>query len=63
VKPEYVDSLSDQLDLLIVGGYFGKGVSSSGIKQTCCKHCKLSEEEDLGGGLMFGVYNNCIRLH
>lgn len=27
IKPEYVDSLSDQLDLIIVGGYFGVGVS------------------------------------
>ena len=26
IKPEYVDSLTDQLDLLIVGGYFGVGV-------------------------------------
>ncbi|RDD46321.1 DNA ligase 4 [Trichoplax sp. H2] len=25
IKPEYVDSLSDQLDLLIIGGYFGVG--------------------------------------
>ena len=27
IKPEYVDSLSDQLDVLIVGGYYGEGVS------------------------------------
>ena len=26
IKPEYVDSLTDQLDVLIVGGYFGVGV-------------------------------------
>ena len=26
IKPEYVDSLSDQLDVIIIGGYFGKGV-------------------------------------
>lgn len=25
IKPEYVDSLMDELDLLIVGGYWGKG--------------------------------------
>ena len=28
IKPEYVDSLSDQLDLIIIGGYFGAGVGS-----------------------------------
>ena len=28
IKPEYVDSLSDQLDVLIIGGYFGEGVSN-----------------------------------
>ena len=27
IKPEYVDSLSDQLDVLIIGGYYGEGVS------------------------------------
>ena len=26
IKPEYVDSLSDQLDVIIIGGYFGAGV-------------------------------------
>ena len=35
IKPEYVDSLSDQLDILIVGGYFGAGVS-------CCRCCGYS---------------------
>ncbi|XP_071791788.1 DNA ligase 4-like [Asterias amurensis] len=28
IKPEYVDNLMDELDLLIVGGYFGKGIRS-----------------------------------
>ena len=30
IKPEYVDSLSDQLDVVIIGGYFGVGVSLGG---------------------------------
>eukprot|EP00117_Sycon_ciliatum_P015809 scpid30038/ scgid15513/ DNA ligase 4; DNA ligase IV; Polydeoxyribonucleotide synthase [ATP] 4 len=30
IKPEYVDSLSDQLDLVIVGGFFGKGRRGGG---------------------------------
>lgn len=29
IKPEYVDSLSDQLDVIIIGGYFGVGVMLS----------------------------------
>eukprot|EP00055_Hartaetosiga_balthica_P016236 m.101261 g.101261 ORF g.101261 m.101261 type:complete len:1007 (-) comp9062_c4_seq2:48-3068(-) len=29
-KPEYVDSLVDELDLLIVGGYYGEGSKRSG---------------------------------
>ncbi len=31
IKPEYVDSLSDQLDVIIIGGYFGKGVSHQSL--------------------------------
>eukprot|EP00731_Ephydatia_muelleri_P008231 Em0004g569a len=27
IKPEYVGNLSDQLDVVIIGGYFGQGVS------------------------------------
>ncbi|XP_055337355.1 DNA ligase 4-like [Paramacrobiotus metropolitanus] len=30
VKPEYVDSLSDQLDVLVVGAYYGTGRRSAG---------------------------------
>ena len=33
IKPEYVDSLSDQLDVVIIGGYFGVGVSPGGEEQ------------------------------
>ena len=36
IKPDYVDSLSDELDLLIVGGYFGVGVSKCNFL-----NCKL----------------------
>ena len=35
IKPEYVDSLSDQLDVIIIGGYFGTGVR---------QRCALNEE-------------------
>ncbi|XP_022104577.1 DNA ligase 4-like [Acanthaster planci] len=28
IKPEYVDNLMDELDLLVVGGFFGKGIRS-----------------------------------
>lgn len=31
LKPEYVDSMMDQLDLLIIGGYFGEGHRSGMI--------------------------------
>ncbi|XP_071488614.1 DNA ligase 4-like [Diadema antillarum] len=31
IKPEYVDNLMDELDLLVVGGYFGKGVRAQMI--------------------------------
>ena len=36
IKPEYVDSLSEQLDVLIVGGYFGEGVSQLIFLWHCC---------------------------
>ncbi|KAJ7378944.1 DNA ligase (ATP) [Desmophyllum pertusum] len=36
IKPEYVDSLSDELDLLIVGGYFGVGRRSGMISHFMC---------------------------
>ena len=38
IKPEYVDSLSDQLDVVIIGGYFGVGVSSGGEEQIHLNH-------------------------
>ncbi|XP_031573134.1 DNA ligase 4-like [Actinia tenebrosa] len=36
IKPEYVDSLSDELDVLIVGGYFGVGIRSGMISHFLC---------------------------
>ncbi|XP_067047572.1 DNA ligase 4-like [Acropora muricata] len=36
IKPEYVDSLSDEMDLLIVGGYFGVGRRSGMISHFMC---------------------------
>ncbi|XP_065834565.1 DNA ligase 4-like [Oscarella lobularis] len=31
IKPEYIDSLSDQLDLVIIGGYYGRGRRRGGM--------------------------------
>ncbi|XP_073251496.1 DNA ligase 4-like [Porites lutea] len=36
IKPEYVDSLSDELDLVIIGGYFGVGRRSGMISHFMC---------------------------
>eukprot|EP00058_Branchiostoma_floridae_P013009 XP_002598497.1 hypothetical protein BRAFLDRAFT_118305 [Branchiostoma floridae] len=36
VKPEYVDGLMDQVDVVIVGGYFGKGRRSHMISHFLC---------------------------
>ncbi|XP_064401547.1 DNA ligase 4-like isoform X2 [Halichondria panicea] len=36
IKPEYVDSLSDQLDVIIIGGYFGKGSRGKMISHFLC---------------------------
>ncbi|PFX16725.1 DNA ligase 4 [Stylophora pistillata] len=36
IKPEYVDSLSDELDLVIVGGYFGVGRRSGMTSHFMC---------------------------
>jgi len=36
IKPEYVDGLMDQLDVLVLGGCFGKGHRSSMISSFLC---------------------------
>ncbi|KAK9767959.1 DNA ligase (ATP) [Basidiobolus ranarum] len=36
LKPEYVDSLADDLDLLIVGGYYGTGSREGRISRFLC---------------------------
>ncbi|XP_041473446.1 DNA ligase 4-like isoform X2 [Lytechinus variegatus] len=36
IKPEYVDNLMDELDLLVVGGYFGKGFRAQLISHFLC---------------------------
>uniref|UniRef100_A0A671SF17 DNA ligase IV n=1 Tax=Sinocyclocheilus anshuiensis TaxID=1608454 RepID=A0A671SF17_9TELE len=36
IKPEYVDGLMDELDLLIVGGYWGKGRRSGMLSRFLC---------------------------
>ena len=44
IKPEYVDSLSDQLDVVIIGGYFGVGVSLGGEEQIHLNHRWIHED-------------------
>ncbi|XP_012578606.1 PREDICTED: DNA ligase 4 [Condylura cristata] len=36
IKPEYVDGLMDQLDVLIVGGYWGKGLRGGMMSHFLC---------------------------
>eukprot|EP00118_Oscarella_pearsei_P008725 m.46483 g.46483 ORF g.46483 m.46483 type:complete len:987 (+) comp33697_c0_seq3:313-3273(+) len=36
IKPEYIDSLSDQLDLVIIGGYYGSGRRRGMISHFLC---------------------------
>lgn len=36
IKPEYVDGLMDELDILIVGGYFGKGQRGGMVSHFLC---------------------------
>ncbi|XP_067842559.1 DNA ligase 4 [Heptranchias perlo] len=36
IKPEYVDGLMDELDILIIGGYFGKGHRGGMVSHFLC---------------------------
>ncbi|XP_007891664.1 DNA ligase 4 [Callorhinchus milii] len=36
IKPEYIDGLMDELDILIVGGYFGKGHRGGMVSHFLC---------------------------
>ncbi|XP_069746724.1 DNA ligase 4 [Narcine bancroftii] len=41
IKPEYVDGLMDELDILIVGGYFGKGHRGGMVSHFLCAVAEL----------------------
>ncbi|KAI4882046.1 hypothetical protein NFI96_007673 [Prochilodus magdalenae] len=62
IKPEYVDGLMDELDLLIVGGYWGKGRRSGytmkelyelGLK--LAKHRKVYRKNDPPAAILCGT--------
>lgn len=36
IKPEYVDGLMDELDIVIIGGYFGKGRRAHVLSHFLC---------------------------
>ena len=46
VKPEYVGGLMDELDLLIVGGYFGSGSRSGMVSHFLCAVAKPNPDGD-----------------
>ncbi len=46
VKPEYVGGLMDELDLLVVGGYFGVGRRSGLMSHFLCAVADRKEGED-----------------
>mgnify|MGYP001792123703 CR=1 FL=1 len=47
IKPEYVDGLMDELDLVIIGGYFGKGRRSKVLSHFLCAVLDMSKPSDL----------------
>ena len=48
IKPEYIDGLMDDLDLIIVGGYFGSGVRGGMLSHFMCA-VKKSTPSDCDG--------------
>lgn len=47
VKPEYIDTISDSLDLLIIGGYYGNGNRAGKLSSFLCGlRVSNKEEED-----------------
>jgi len=49
LKPEYVDGLMDELDLLIVGGYWGKGRRGGMMSHFLCAVAEAPEKPGGGG--------------
>ncbi|ORX53424.1 ATP-dependent DNA ligase [Piromyces finnis] len=47
IKPEYINSLCDELDVLIVGGYYGNGYRRGKISHFLC--AVLKDKEDIEG--------------
>lgn len=48
VKPEYIDNLGENLDLLIIGGYYGNGARAGGLSSFLCGIRNSDKEEEDG---------------
>lgn len=46
IKPEYVNNLMDELDVLVVGGYFGVGHRSGMMSHFLCAVADRKDGED-----------------
>lgn len=57
IKPEYVDGLMDELDLLIVGGYWGKGRRSGMLSHFLCAVAEVPSP-----GEKPTVFHTCCRI-
>ena len=44
VKPDYIGGIMDELDLIIVGGYFGKGSRASVVSHFLCAVAEKPKE-------------------